>query len=74
MHLAVGGHKHTAMPVLLLDDLLDLVLRTVSYTHLFALSAGHREPDRFVSIDLKKITIGQQAKAAGITNAAWQSR
>ena len=25
--LAVGGHKHTAMPVLLLDDLLDLVLR-----------------------------------------------
>lgn len=25
----------------------------------FALSAGHREPDRVVSIDLKKITIGQ---------------
>ncbi len=25
----------------------------------FALSAGHRESDRFVSIDLKKITIGQ---------------
>ena len=26
----------------------------------FALSAGHREADRVVSIDLKKITIGQQ--------------
>ena len=25
----------------------------------FTLSAGHREPDRVVSIDLKKITIGQ---------------
>ena len=25
----------------------------------FALSAGHREPDRVVSIDLKKINIGQ---------------
>ena len=26
----------------------------------FALSAGHREVDRVVSIDLKKITIGQR--------------
>ena len=30
----------------------------------FALSAGHREPDRVVSIDLKKITIGQLPGAA----------
>ena len=30
----------------------------------FALSAGHRETDRVVSIDLKKITIGQLAGAA----------
>ena len=30
----------------------------------FALSAGHREPDRVVSIDLKKITIGQLLDAA----------
>lgn len=30
----------------------------------FALSAGHREPDRVVSIDLKKITIGQLPDAA----------
>ena len=30
----------------------------------FALSAGHRENDRVVSIDLKKITIGQLAGAA----------
>ena len=30
----------------------------------FALSAGHREPDRVVSIDLKKITIGQLRGAA----------
>lgn len=30
----------------------------------FALSAGHREADRVVSIDLKKITIGQLAGAA----------
>ena len=30
----------------------------------FALSAGHREADRVVSIDLKKITIGQLASAA----------
>ena len=29
----------------------------------FALSAGHREPDRVASIDLKKITIGQLAGA-----------
>ena len=29
----------------------------------FALSAGHREPDRVASIDLKKITIGQVAGA-----------
>ena len=29
----------------------------------FALSAGHREPDRVSSIDLKKITIGQLAGA-----------
>ena len=29
----------------------------------FALSAGHREPDRVASIDLKKITIGQIAGA-----------
>ena len=29
----------------------------------FALSAGHREPDRVASIDLKKITIGQLADA-----------
>lgn len=29
----------------------------------FALSAGHREPDRVVSIDLKKITIGQLSGA-----------
>ena len=33
----------------------------------FALSAGHREPDRVVSIDLKKITIGQLRGA--ISNA-----
>lgn len=30
----------------------------------FALSAGHREPNRVVSIDLKKITIGQLPGAA----------
>ena len=30
----------------------------------FALSAGHRESDRVVSIDLKKITIGQMTDAA----------
>jgi len=30
----------------------------------FALSVGHREPDRVVSIDLKKITIGQLPGAA----------
>ena len=30
----------------------------------FASSAGHREPDRVASIDLKKITIGQLAGAA----------
>ena len=30
----------------------------------FALSAGHREADRVVSIDLKKITIGQLLDAA----------
>ena len=30
----------------------------------FSLSAGHREPDRVASIDLKKITIGQLAGAA----------
>ena len=30
----------------------------------FALSAGHRENDRVVSIELKKITIGQLAGAA----------
>ena len=30
----------------------------------FALSAGHRESDRMVSIDLKKITIGQLSGAA----------
>ena len=30
----------------------------------FALSAGHREVDRVVSIDLKKITIGQLPDAA----------
>ena len=30
----------------------------------FALSAGHREPDRVVSIDLKKIAIGQLPGAA----------
>ena len=29
----------------------------------FALSAGHREPDRVVSVDLKKITIGQLRSA-----------
>ena len=29
----------------------------------FSLSAGHREPDRVASIDLKKITIGQLADA-----------
>ena len=30
----------------------------------FALSAGHREPDRVASIDMKKITIGQIRRAA----------
>ena len=30
----------------------------------FALSAGHREPDQVISIDLKKITIGQLPDAA----------
>ena len=30
----------------------------------FALSAGHREPDRVASIDIKKITIGQIRRAA----------
>lgn len=33
----------------------------------FALSAGHREADRVVSIDLKKITIGQLSDA--VSNA-----
>ena len=31
----------------------------------FASSAGHREPDRVASVDLKKITIGQLADAPG---------
>ena len=66
---AAGTHK--VLPVescLLQDEVLDTVMQARALAaalpgknvlFAFALSAGHREADRVVSIDLKKITIGQ---------------
>ena len=47
----VGNNVHT--------DALTAALPEKNLLFAFSSSAGHREPDRVVSIDLKKITIGQ---------------
>ena len=52
----VGNNVQTRLLALSLPD------KNVMFA--FALSAGHREADRVVSIDLKKITIGQLPDAA----------